>query len=504
MTRRLPGQGDRISEYVLEERLGCGGFGEVWKAAHAFLPDEVAAIKIPTDSGFIDNLRREGAILHALRGKHIVEIKGLDPFADPPYLVMEYVAGKSLRQLLSESKHLSAGDALDMFRQSLLALQTAHRQGVIHRDVKPENILIDPKGVVKLTDFGLGRAVEAAASGILQSGDLRTAASGVVAGTLRYMSPEQREGADVDARTDLYSLGMVLFEMVTGEPPQGAEVPSDLRDDLPDWVDRVFSRCYTRRERRYANAAEALEDLPAPPRPATEEDIVFLDEVKTAPPPPAPVVPPAPVREPRPVWMLPFLGIHALFEGFTDGVRQGVKNLRDGGGAAGVTVFFLSLLAAVGLVFLASRGGGTDEIPSPVRTQTDWAKTHSRLRAAHKQKNWNQVWTGLSNRARMELAEVAGYDLAHHDWRREGSRLLVLLMENFPENDPPGVLKGLRLSSSSGPRSVERLSSRRLRSVETNVATEWVREGGAWKLDRAYPPGRSAAPVRKSLSAWKD
>ena len=120
MTAKKPSKGDRVAEYILEERLGAGGFGEVWKAVHAFLPEEVVAVKIPTNPEFIDNLRREGALLHALQGKHIVAIKGLDPYGTPPYLTMEYVAGKSLRQVLEEMKSLPLDDAVEIFQHTVL------------------------------------------------------------------------------------------------------------------------------------------------------------------------------------------------------------------------------------------------------------------------------------------------------------------------------------------------------------------------------------------------
>ena len=136
--------------------------------------DQLVAIKIPTDTQYVRNLQREGAAIHGLMHPNIVRAMGFDPYADPPYLVMEYVPGTSLRPLISE-KSLRVPDAVAIMRQVLAGLAYAHKNGIVHRDIKPENILIHERarrmdiaseGVVKVTDFGLGRA----ASDRLRSG----------------------------------------------------------------------------------------------------------------------------------------------------------------------------------------------------------------------------------------------------------------------------------------------------------------------------------------------
>jgi serine/threonine protein kinase len=254
--------GDRINNYLLDERIGTGSFGEVWKAHHHVFNDLVA-IKIPTDPQYVRHLQREGTAIHGLRDPNIVRALDMDPYADPAYLIMEFVDGPSLRTSIREHPQGLPIETVAAATIGVLqALDAAHRAGIIHRDIKPENILIsggiDPlsPGRVKVGDFGLGHVSDSARS-MLQSGSLTAEAARHLSGTIAYMSPEQRDGlAELDARSDLYSLGLVLFEMLTGVLPQGSELPSSIRSDTPRWLDRVFERCYTRRDRRFASAAE--------------------------------------------------------------------------------------------------------------------------------------------------------------------------------------------------------------------------------------------------------
>ena len=254
--------GDRISEYILEEKVGQGGFGEVWRARHNVWGDRQVAIKIPLHDGFIRRLQKEGKIQHDLQGDGVVKTIGLDPDNDPPYLILEWVDGGSLRDLLDAEGRLPLGRALDITLSVLRILEGAHARGIAHRDIKPENILIEKSGKVLLADFGLSRVIEEAASEVLISGGLLTKEGEGVAGTIAYMSPEQKDPRrDVDHRTDIYSLGLVLFELLTGSLPEGGEVPSDLDPEIPREVDDVFKRCYARLEKRYASAAEGLAEL---------------------------------------------------------------------------------------------------------------------------------------------------------------------------------------------------------------------------------------------------
>lgn len=273
----MPTQGQRISEYLLDAKVGGGAFGEVWRARHHVWHDQLVAIKIPIDPQFVRNLQREGAAIHGLVHPNIVRAMGFDPYADPPYLTMEYVPGVSLRELIS-SKSLRIPDAVAIMKQVLAGLAYAHKSGLVHRDIKPENILIHERaktdgfgaeGVVKVTDFGLGRAASktAVAGSIMYSQSMSDDAGKEIAGTLDYMAPEQRAGADVDQRADLYACGVVLYEMLTGERPAGTDLPSDLNKSVPRHLDEAFKRSYARLEKRFGSADELARAIASPPPP---------------------------------------------------------------------------------------------------------------------------------------------------------------------------------------------------------------------------------------------
>ncbi|MGD2108545.1 MAG: serine/threonine-protein kinase [Phycisphaerae bacterium] len=267
-------EGDRISNYLLEARLGAGTFGEVWRAHHHVFND-VVAIKVPTDAQYVRNLQREGVAVHGLRHPNIVRAIDLDPYADPPYFVMEYVDGPSLRALVDEyGAKFPIPAVVTIMRGILQALTAAHDAGLIHRDLKPANILLkgptdNPAAIteraIKVTDFGLGHVGGATTQSIMQSGSRLTDEGRSVAGTLAYMSPEQKRGEALDARSDLYACGIILFEMLTGDRPQGNELPRSLRPEVPAHLDEVFKRSYARRERRYQSAAKMLGALDARP-----------------------------------------------------------------------------------------------------------------------------------------------------------------------------------------------------------------------------------------------
>jgi serine/threonine protein kinase len=263
-------EGDRISNYLLEARVGAGSFGEVWRARHHVFGDLVA-IKIPTDTQYVRNLQREGVAIHGLRHPNIVRALDLDPYGDPPYLIMEYVDGPSVRETIDHYKReFPVGSAIAILRGVLLALTVAHENGVIHRDIKPANILLAhpleslsmiAAQAVKITDFGLGRIGGDTAQSIMQSGSIVTEEGRSVEGTIAYMSPEQKDGGDLDGRSDLYACGVMLFEMLVGERPQGTDMPSSFRTDVPAYLDEVYKRSYTRLERRFESAKAMLAAL---------------------------------------------------------------------------------------------------------------------------------------------------------------------------------------------------------------------------------------------------
>jgi serine/threonine-protein kinase len=259
--------GRRLGEWVLEAPLGKGGFAEVWRAHHNSLEGKKAAVKVPFDRDYAARLKSEGAIQHAVDDARIVRTIGLDPEHDPPYLVVELVEGESLRDRLRKGR-LAPAEALRIAREILLALEAAHAKGVVHRDLKPENVLLSAAGDVKVADFGLGALTDASARALLASGSLRTSEGNDIVGTIRYMAPEQREPPragepKIDARADLYAWGVVLYELLTGELPCGAEMPSQVVPGLDERLDAIFRRCYARRESRYGSAREALADVDA-------------------------------------------------------------------------------------------------------------------------------------------------------------------------------------------------------------------------------------------------
>lgn len=278
--------GLRVSEYLLEAKIGQGAFGEVWRARHHIWEKERVAIKIPTEPAYVRNLQREGVVVHGLRHPNIVRVLGLDPYAEIPYLVMELVDGPSLRDALKEHPRGLPLELVTRVMQGTLgAVQTAHNAGILHRDLKPGNILLNLAGqplsaltaeMVKVTDFGLGSHAPDVLQSIAQSASLDRD-DNLLVGTLAYIAPELRDRrGDADTRSDLFALGVIFFELLTGERPAGAEFPSSVRADVPARFDEIFRRLYARHDRRYESAAAVLADLipathaapPVPSRPA--------------------------------------------------------------------------------------------------------------------------------------------------------------------------------------------------------------------------------------------
>jgi serine/threonine-protein kinase len=275
----MPNPQQRIGEYVLEELIGSGAFGQVWRAHHHVWIDQLVAVKVPTDPTYLRTLQREGAAIHGLEHPNIVRALAFDPYAEAPYLAMEYVPGTSLRPIIARRKNqagqgvLAIADAVAIMRQILAGLDYAHSHGVIHGDLKPENVLCHRRisefgyggpGIIKLTDFGLGLGGRppGSAGSIAYSASINDPAARELAGTLDYMAPERRSGAAAaDSRGDLYACGVILCELLTGEKPAGTEVPSDLNDQVPPALDEVFRRSYARLEKRYESAGEFAEAL---------------------------------------------------------------------------------------------------------------------------------------------------------------------------------------------------------------------------------------------------
>jgi len=294
----MPQQGQRIGEYLLDEKIGQGAFGEVWRAHHHVWSDQLAAVKIPTHPEYVKNLRREGIAMARVDHPNIVRPVGFDPYAEVPYLISEFVPGTSLRPVIVDRK-IGFDDAVAIVTQVLHGLDAAHCAGVVHGDVKPENVLVhqsfrskgyNEPGVIKVTDFGVGLAATATATNAQASGNFQQSSSVNLAATLAYVSPEQRDGSrPADGRSDLFAVGVMLFELLTGERPVGNDLPTELNFKVPVYLDDVFRRAYARREKRFASAREFLDALesgksrksPVPlPRPTmkVEPDSVSLQE----------------------------------------------------------------------------------------------------------------------------------------------------------------------------------------------------------------------------------
>jgi serine/threonine protein kinase len=220
--------GDRILDYFVERMLGEGGMGTVYHARHTVLDQEVA-IKIldpevARKPGVKERFIQEANIQAKLRHPHIVQVLTATHINESiPALIMDYVDGKSLSEVLELRGALPVDDALKIMEQVLSAVGYAHRQGVIHRDLKPSNVMVMASGEVRVTDFGIAKVL----------GSSKLTRTGTAMGSAHYMSPEQiRRPEAVDARSDIYSLGCVFYELLTGRPPFGEKDASGTESDF--------------------------------------------------------------------------------------------------------------------------------------------------------------------------------------------------------------------------------------------------------------------------------
>jgi beta-lactam-binding protein with PASTA domain/predicted Ser/Thr protein kinase len=288
--------------YELGELLGRGGMAEVRKGTDTRLGRVVAVKRLRTDlasdATFQARFRREAQSSASLNHPSIVAVydTGEETATDgsgvpQPYIVMEYVAGRTLRDILREGRKILPERALEITSGVLSALDYSHRAGIIHRDIKPGNVMLTPSGDVKVMDFGIARAISDASSTMTQ-----TAA---VVGTAQYLSPEQARGETVDSRSDVYSAGCLLYELLTGRPPfvgdspvavayqhvrEPASPPSDHDTELPADLDAIVMKSLAKRvEDRYQSAAAMRSDIErylagrpvhAPPPPVDDDRTV--------------------------------------------------------------------------------------------------------------------------------------------------------------------------------------------------------------------------------------
>src|ERR687884_1251969 len=207
--------------YKIVRKLGAGGMANVYLAEDQELGRRVALKMLDerhaNDEQFVERFRREAQSAAGLNHPNIVSIFDRGYAEGTYYIAMEFLDGRTLKELLVRNGPTPIPIAIDYARQILGALSFAHRNGIIHRDIKPHNIVVGGDGRLKVTDFGIAR-----------SGTSQMTEAGSIIGTAQYLSPEQARGAAVDARSDLYSLGVVLYEMLTGKVPFTGETPLEI------------------------------------------------------------------------------------------------------------------------------------------------------------------------------------------------------------------------------------------------------------------------------------
>lgn len=410
--------------YEIRDLIGRGGMAEVHLGYDTRL-SRIIAIKllrsdIAGDPTFQARFRREAQSAAALNHPSIVAVydSGEEQLTQPdgsvkvvPFIVMEYVEGHTVRELLGEGDAVPIPEAVEITAGVLDALEFSHRSGIIHRDIKPGNIMLTSTGVVKVMDFGIARAVEDSAATVTQTH--------AVVGTAQYLSPEQARGEVVDARSDLYSTGCLLYELLTGKPPFSGDSavaiayqhvreipkpPSSLAADIPESLDRVVLKALAKnRDDRYQDAAHMRADLAAAAQgmsvsaPALEswQSTSLLPSATTPTPAatPAPAPPassPSGAAEPEPakrrwwVWVLVLLlliGLGTLIGLFASGSLGG--NDPDPTPTPTVTAAAVPAVAgmtedearaaieAAGLVFVRGEDVASDTVTSGLAVSSD-------------------------------------------------------------------------------------------------------------------------------------
>ena len=273
--------GARLGPYEILSLLGSGGMGEVYRALDPRLGREVAIKVLPSERMDEERRRRftqEARAASALNHPNIVTIHDIESADGRDFIVMEYVAGKSLDRLIPRHG-MPLGEVLRIAIPIADALARAHGRGIVHRDLKPANVVVGAEGTVKLLDFGLAKVVPWTASpeAETETAERRLTRAGAVSGTTGYMSPEQASGRDVDARTDVFSFGALLYEMATGQRAfagdsaaatlaavmrEQPKAPSEVAPDVPRDLERVILRCLRKEaDRRYQSMVDVKLEL---------------------------------------------------------------------------------------------------------------------------------------------------------------------------------------------------------------------------------------------------
>jgi len=273
------------SRYEVIEELGKGGMGRVYKALDKEINEEVAIKllkpEIASDETTVERFRNELKFARKISHKNVCRMYHIAKEEGTPYITMEYVPGEDLKSLVKRKGKLADEEAISIAKQVCKGLVEAHRLGVVHRDLKPQNIMIDKEGDAKIMDFGIARSVEAPGVTV----------TGMMIGTPDYISPEQAEGEEADQRSDIYALGVILYEMVTGSVPfkgdtalsvalkHKAQLPRDprkLNPKISEDLSRLILICMEKdREKRYQSAGEVESELDRIEKgiPSTEREI---------------------------------------------------------------------------------------------------------------------------------------------------------------------------------------------------------------------------------------
>lgn len=435
--------GDR---YELGELLGRGGMAEVRKGTDTRLGRVVAVKRLRTDlasdATFQARFRREAQSSASLNHPAIVAVydTGEEPATDgsgvqQPYIVMEYVAGRTLRDILREGRKILPERALEITSGVLSALDYSHRAGIIHRDIKPGNVMLTPSGDVKVMDFGIARAISDAASSMTQ-----TAA---VVGTAQYLSPEQARGESVDSRSDVYSAGCLLYELLAGRPPfvgdspvavayqhvrEQALPPSDHDTDLPPAIDAIVMKALAKRvEDRYQSAAAMRSDI---------ERYLAGRPVQAEPPP---VLPPAPVVMPRPTPSATEVGLPPV--AYAEEERRGPR--------AGfwVTLGVLVIAAIVAAVLLWPKlfpsSPDTQQVPDVVRM------TEAKANAALGDAGFVVGTPSFEPSDTIPSGKVISQDPGANEFVAPGSTVTLTVSSGKPQVGVPDVVNQLRAQAKS-------------------------------------------------------
>lgn len=271
--------GKEISHYKIKCLLGIGGMGEVFLAEDLKLNRPVALKCLPPefaeDKDRMSRFIREAKTASALNHPNIITIYEINEFEGTHFIATEYIDGKTLKEY-TKSKPLSLNSALEIAVQIASALDEAHSAGIIHRDVKPDNVMIRPNGLVKVLDFGIAKFVEKKSKTDVE--DLMESSNtnpGLILGTANYMSPEQAKGKDIDARTDIFSFGVVVYEMLAGKLPFEGDSPLEIigavlhkeaapleTHEIPSEITNTIGKCLKKnRDERYQTIKDVLFDL---------------------------------------------------------------------------------------------------------------------------------------------------------------------------------------------------------------------------------------------------